>query len=365
MEIRRILNQNPFFSICIPQYNRTSFLIEACKSFEQQTFTNFEVCISDDRSTDGREEELLEFLGKSQLSFTYKRQEQNKRYDGNLRASISLARGQFCLLMGNDDALASPGVLDQVYSEIQKSGSVGVAITNYKSVDSQRAYRRMQKTGILGKGYQVAVKNFRNFSFIGGVCLHTAKAKQHATDQWDGSEMYQMFLGCRIIAEGADLLSINETAVLQGIQIPGEKVDSYALKPRVSPCPIAERRIPLNLLGRLTADAIKPFIGQRQQREAAVSIFSQIFLFTYPFWIIEYRRIQSWNYAAGICLGMRPRNVLQGVSINFLQKMHLGTLYIIATLLGLTAPVSAFYGLFPALYLFAKKYKQEDQHGSD
>ncbi|MDB9482187.1 glycosyltransferase, partial [Dolichospermum circinale CS-537/05] len=50
MEVRNQYIENPFFSICIPQYNRTSFLIEACKVLAQQTFKNFEVCISDDQS---------------------------------------------------------------------------------------------------------------------------------------------------------------------------------------------------------------------------------------------------------------------------------------------------------------------------
>jgi len=48
LEVRRELVPAPLFSICIPQHNRTSFLIEACKSLQSQTFTDFEICISDD-----------------------------------------------------------------------------------------------------------------------------------------------------------------------------------------------------------------------------------------------------------------------------------------------------------------------------
>ena len=48
----------PYFSICIPQHNRTSFLIEALRTLDRQTFRDFEVCISDDASTDGREADL-------------------------------------------------------------------------------------------------------------------------------------------------------------------------------------------------------------------------------------------------------------------------------------------------------------------
>ena len=45
-----------------------------------------------------------------------------------------------------------------------------------------------------------AVRAFRHFSFVSGVVLDGPAARKMATDKWDGSEMYQMFLGCRMIA---------------------------------------------------------------------------------------------------------------------------------------------------------------------
>ena len=38
----------PFISICIPTYNSGEKLLRLLKSIEQQTFTNFEIVISDD-----------------------------------------------------------------------------------------------------------------------------------------------------------------------------------------------------------------------------------------------------------------------------------------------------------------------------
>src|SRR5437868_10033482 len=85
-EVRRSRSASqPVFSICIPQFNRTSFLIEACRSIVAQNFVECEVCISDDASTDGRHLELLNFLESSPLSYVYRRQVRNLRYDGNLR----------------------------------------------------------------------------------------------------------------------------------------------------------------------------------------------------------------------------------------------------------------------------------------
>src|SRR5262249_8505929 len=150
----------PVFSLCIPQHNRTSFIIEACRALERQTYPNFEVCISDDCSTDGGEQRLLRFLDDSQLSYTYRRQTRNLRYDGNLRAAIQLARGRFVFLMGNDDCLSSPTVLADVLSEIERHAPVSVAVTNFEDYATGQQVRRFAQAGIAGRGPETAVQTF-------------------------------------------------------------------------------------------------------------------------------------------------------------------------------------------------------------
>lgn len=357
MQVKRLLVEHPFFSLCIPQYNRTSFLIEACKSLAAQTFKEFELCISDDCSTGGREAQLLEFLERSGLSFVYKKQPQNQRYDGNPRASISLARGRFCFLLGNDDAPASSKVLEELHADIQRFGPVGVVITNYEEFASGRKFRRMKRTELLGSGPSVAVSHFRNFSFVSGILLDAEKAQRHATDRWDGSEMYQMFLGCRIIAAGTSLLGIDRVVVRQGIRIPGELVDSYARKPRVNPCPILERRLPMEKICPLVADAVGPYLQPMERQRLTEKVVWQFFSLTYPFWIVEYRRVQSWRYALGVCLGLRLRYVCRGLDLSRWGRMRLILLYGGISILGLAVPGRLFRALQPQLYSIAKWFR--------
>ena len=122
----------PYFSICIPQYNRTSFLIEAVRALGRQTFRDFEICISDDRSTDGREQDLLAALRATGLPFVYRKREENGRYDANLRAAIDMSHGRYCYLLGNDDAPASSDELQLLHDDIEREGEVGVVIPNLK-----------------------------------------------------------------------------------------------------------------------------------------------------------------------------------------------------------------------------------------
>src|SRR5436190_254559 len=111
---------SPLFSLCVPQYNRTSFLLKCLESFRTQVFQDFEICISDGGSTDGRHQEVVDFLAASKLSFSFLRHEHNLRYDPNLRSSMSLARGRYCLLFGNDDMLACPAALKTIANELEK-----------------------------------------------------------------------------------------------------------------------------------------------------------------------------------------------------------------------------------------------------
>src|SRR5688572_13284589 len=152
----------PFLSICVPQYNRTSFLIEACRSIAEQSFRDFEICISDDCSNDGREHELLSYLESSGMQFVWARQPKNLRYDGNLRSAIALARGEYCFLLGNDDALAEPDTLQHVAGALHRH-KPSVAICNYADFRSGEVYDRVSD-GILGRGPSAAVSLFRHVS---------------------------------------------------------------------------------------------------------------------------------------------------------------------------------------------------------
>ncbi len=354
MEARRDLVERPYFSICVPQYNRTSFFIEACRSLAGQTFRDFEVCISDDCSTDGRESELLAYLEGSGLSFVYRKQEKNTRYDGNLRAGIGLARGRYCFLLGNDDGLATPDVLRQIHDEIERLGPAAVAITNYEDFATGKPYRRVQRTGIVGSGPAAAVAEYRNFSFVSGILLDREQAQAFATTAWDGSEMYQMYIGCRIIAAGGPILGLAMTAVRFSIQVPGLAVDSYATRPRLRPCPIVARRLPLTVMGGLVVDAVRPFLRPASAAPTIERIFQQILLFTYPFWIIEHRKVQSWKYALGVCLGMAPRYLFEKVGIGTMRRARLSLLYSLSSVAGLLTPVWIFDLLRARLYQLAK-----------
>jgi len=91
-------------SICIPTYNRAKFLERLLKQIVDET-SGLEACVeivvSDNCSDDNTAQVLRKFSSKANLR--YARNKANFRYDVNVVKCLSLARGKFCWLMGDDD----------------------------------------------------------------------------------------------------------------------------------------------------------------------------------------------------------------------------------------------------------------------
>lgn len=347
----------PYFSVCIPQYRRLPFLLASLDSLAQQTFRDFEVCISEDHSLDQAPEQIERRLRDHGVHYRLVTQQQNLKYDANLRAALSLAQGRYCLLMGNDDALAGPNAMSTLHQFIERHGPCGVVIPEFVDYATGRRARRIRRTCNWGGGPEVAARHFRNFSFVSGIVLDRAGAQALATGKWDGAEMYQTYIGSRIIASGMPLLEVAEPLVRKDIVIAGEQVDSYARRPREPLWPIVERRLPLGQLGQLVADAIEPYAQGTESRRLNALIVRQLVRFTYPFWLVELRRVQSLSYAAGVALGFRPSRIAAGMPLGAWRRALLWLEYLAVSVGGLLTPQALFRSMQPALYRLAKKVR--------
>jgi len=344
-----------YFSICIPQYNRTDFLIEACRAYEKQTFKDFEICISDDCSTDGKAEALRTYLNSTGMRYTYAGAARNLRYDGNLRAAIGLSSGRYLLLMGNDDKLSAASTLEELHGELEKAGDVAAAITNYRELLTGVTFRRMSQTKVLGSGPETAIGMFRSYSFVSGVILHGDKARALSTADLDGSEMYQMYLGARLVACGGRFLAIDRVCVDKDVQIAGQAVDSYARRPRVWPCPIIKRRLPMGRLLEVVGAGLGPCVSKTERDKLLFRVARDLYLFTYPFWGIEYRRVQSWRYALGVLMALEPGEITRPVAMSSFRRTLLWPIYIATCGIALLMPISFFDVGRPLFYWIAKR----------
>lgn len=123
----------PFISFIVPTYNVSRKLLSEClDSLLNQSYTNFEICIADDHSS---LEETLEVLKEyeekyEQVRVTYRKK--NGMISEASNTAIKMARGEFIVLVDNDDvverdalyyiveALNQDKKLDMIYSDEDK-----------------------------------------------------------------------------------------------------------------------------------------------------------------------------------------------------------------------------------------------------
>lgn len=349
-------SEEPFFSICVPQHNRTGLLIDALKELEGQAFQSLEVCISEDCSTDGRQQELADYLAQSRLAHWYAPADQNLRYDANLRRAISMARGKYLILFGNDDCVKDSGTLQTIHDLLTAQENVGVLIGNFEDWATGQVTRRIRANGIYDGVPLTGAMHFRNLAFVSGIVVQRQAAQAIATERWDGSEMYQMFVFCRVMASGYKLLETTTSLVRKDMASTSDFVDSYAKRDRVWPCPIVERKPPFVRIGQVVADAIAPHQTSQRQYAERELIFRQLYCFTYPFWLFEYRRVQSWRFALGVALGIRPRNVVGELAVGWWRLQWLRLLWSGVAFVGLVTPIPLFDKLRHLLYSLSRSF---------
>jgi len=349
-------NLRPYFSICIPQYNRTDFLIKALATFKKQEFKDFEVCIYDDNSNDNGMDQLIHFLERSNMNYSYFSSKTNGRYDVSLRGSIELSSGKYVLLMGNDDGLMNSNTLKLIHNNIENYVNVSVVVTNYIELTTGKKVLRIPETKSYGSGPISAASFFRNYAFVSGIVLEGDKARELSTDRLDGSEMYQMYLATSIVSMGGKILGIKDICIQKDLQIEGQEVDSYQRHAKANKCSLNAIKLPMSRIFEVITAGIESMPDGRKKEDCLFLIAQQLYKYTYPYWIIEYRRVQSWCYSFGIYRALNPSNVINNIyHFSVYNRFKLTKLYFLRGIVGFLIPIFLFDKFRPFLFKIAKK----------
>lgn len=91
------------FSIVVPCFNSKVFIRNCLDSILAQTFTDFEVIVIDDGSTDGTSEILDNYAAKSNLIHVY--HFANAGVSASRRRGVTLANGEYVIFVDSDDTI--------------------------------------------------------------------------------------------------------------------------------------------------------------------------------------------------------------------------------------------------------------------
>ncbi len=197
----------PLISVCIPAYNRAEVLGELLASVLDQDFGDYEIVICEDASPQRAQiRGVVEGLPEAvRTRVRYTENETNLGYDGNLRNVIASARGEYCLLMGNDD-LMCPGALKKVAAGVRAYPDVGVVLRTYASFDTSpdqinQVFRYFDRERLFEPGAATIIAFFRRSVVLPGMVIRRDDALKYGTSEFDGTLLYQLYLVGRILAD--------------------------------------------------------------------------------------------------------------------------------------------------------------------
>lgn len=167
IEAKQILNKNDgilreedLVSIIMPSYNTASYIKESIQSVLNQTYTNWELIIVDDCSTD-ETDEVINTITDSRIKYFKNKENSGAAISRN--KALREARGQWVAFLDSDD-LWMPNKLEKQINFMKKNGYT-FSYTNYEEIDEDG-----NKTGIRVTGpYKITKTGMFNYCWPG--CL--------------------------------------------------------------------------------------------------------------------------------------------------------------------------------------------------
>lgn len=343
-------------SVCFPQYNRIHLLEKSLRLIEKQTYKNIEVVISDDCSADETFQVIQKLREDYKYPIVYHRNEKNTGYDRNYRKCIELGTGDYCLVIGNDDSLYMPTAMERLANFLTENNYPEIGFCNYVE-DKNKEYvvKRALKTGVVGSGLSVALKNYNGFSFVGGLIYKKEAFDKYNTGKHDGSIYSQMFLGLLMIAKGCRLFTIEEPLVLKDLLNEDGSFRWSAYRNGL-PKSWKEYKVVetgLNSVANVLINAAEE-ATHTPNYSVSMRILGRLYMVTYPFWLIQYKKYGSVAASVGAIHGMNPLRNNSFNKLNVPGKAVLLIIYLFSSFAALFFPVFIFEKVKNGLYLMAR-----------
>jgi glycosyltransferase involved in cell wall biosynthesis len=151
----------PRVTVGIPVYNGEKYLAEAIESVLAQTFTDFELVISDNASTDATAAIALEYAARDPR-VRYSRNRENIGSARNFGRVFELATGEFFKWMASDD-LISPGFLENCVVALDREPAAVLAYTRGTGIDANGEVLKHCEHPVAIEAQADPVKRFRLF----------------------------------------------------------------------------------------------------------------------------------------------------------------------------------------------------------
>jgi len=182
---------NPLLSIVMPVYNGEPYLLDAVHSLLHQTFTDFELLIVDDASTD-KGFELLEVISDPRIRILRNAQNSGIVYSRN--RGMSVAKGNYIAPFDSDD-IAHPRKFEKQIRFLEANPDFGLVGAWAKHIDASGKLLKT-KWKLDSKPENIpAIMLFRAYFIQSAVVLRRAAIPSHGyTEGFEIGEDYKLYV---------------------------------------------------------------------------------------------------------------------------------------------------------------------------
>lgn len=218
-------------SICIPTYNRATYLDQTLASIVNQIEADWaddvEICISDNASADGTEELIATWRSKSSVRVVYSRNTENLGADRNYMRVVELATGEYCWFFGSDDLMAE-GSLKRMMQEIRMAKDIYLCNRIECDIDMKPQRDRywlipaepsqvfqLSKREDWMRYLQQATSIGALFSYLSSIVFKRERWNQYQIDpKFIGTAYSHVYMLLSFIPDGCELVYIRDPLVL-------------------------------------------------------------------------------------------------------------------------------------------------------
>lgn len=126
---------NPLVSIIVVSYNQAKYIQENLDSIKSQTYTNVELIVADDASSDNTVEVFNTWLRENNYPALKVFHKENKGLVNTLNECIEIANGKYIKLLAADDYI-HPQLINKAVTKLEELGNeYGMVFTDTFSID--------------------------------------------------------------------------------------------------------------------------------------------------------------------------------------------------------------------------------------
>ncbi len=127
------MDDEPLITVAIPTYNRADgYFREAFECALSQTYSNFEIIVSDNCSTDSTEELVKSYVDRR---IFYYKQKKNIPANDNFNFCLKNANGKYFILLHDDD-LIDHKFLEKCVNRLRENPDIGIVRTGARIIDA-------------------------------------------------------------------------------------------------------------------------------------------------------------------------------------------------------------------------------------